>query len=133
MLQNRARASRLRRDALYLLPFVARVSGFVNSAACRGDNVIRVMRIDVDCEDVRVVNDSVLDTMPGLPAIHAFERQVPRSCVDDVRVARIDRYRLNIYQARCAARRQCRPGLSRVCRTIDATDGTRQKGVWIRL
>ena len=69
MLQDGARAARLRRDALDLTPALTAGFTLVDAAAGRSNNVIGIARIDVDRKDVGIVNDSVLDRPPGLSAV----------------------------------------------------------------
>jgi hypothetical protein len=70
MLQDRARAARLRRNPLDLAPAITRVFTFVDTAARRGNNVVWIARIDVDRKDVRVVDDTVLDRLPALSPVN---------------------------------------------------------------
>src|SRR5947209_7763659 len=96
MLKDRARAARLRRDALNLAPVRASVLRLVDSAASRGDDVVRISWVKVDSEDVRVVNDSVLDVRPCLTAVRSLIRKIPSASVDCVRVARVNRKRFDV-------------------------------------
>src|SRR5918992_714478 len=96
MLQNGARTARLRRYSLYLFPKLAAILAFVDAAAGRGKDVIRIARIDVDRKDVGVVNHSLADDLPGLPTINRLERQPERACVNCVVGARVDRERFDV-------------------------------------
>src|SRR5919205_1107409 len=70
MLQDGACAARLRRNALNLTPALTACLALVDTAAGRSNNVIWIAWIDIDREDVGVVNDSVLDRIPGLPTVN---------------------------------------------------------------
>src|SRR6185295_4237120 len=84
VLDNGARPSRLRRNTLDFSPAVTRIAGFINSTTGRGDDVVRIARVDINGEDIRVVNDSILNGLPTLPAISRFVRQIPGARVDGV-------------------------------------------------
>src|SRR5215510_4879491 len=64
MLQDGARAARLRRNTLDLAPALTRGLAFVDAAARRSNYVIGIVRIDINREDVGVVDDAVLDRLP---------------------------------------------------------------------
>ena len=71
-------------------------------------------KVYIDREDVRVVDDSVLNVAPGLATVNTLVRQVPRARVDDICIPRIDCERFDVNQSRSATGRQGAPRLSRV-------------------
>src|SRR5687767_5584919 len=96
MLKYRARASRLRWNALHLAPVLAAVLTLVNTAACGRKDVVGIAWINVDRKYVGVVDHSFADDLPGLPAVERLERQPEGAGVNRVAGARIDRERLNV-------------------------------------
>src|SRR5205085_6167739 len=87
--------------------------------------------IDLDGEHVRVVNDAVLDGEPSLAAVFSLPRQMPRTGVDVIGVARIDGDRFNVAYVRVSIGRQLRPTIARIFRDEDAVMRTCGEEVWI--
>src|ERR1051326_1523137 len=133
MLKNSARASRLRRNTLNLVPVIAGVCGFVNPTAGRRDDVTRISRIEVDRKNVRVINDAVLDDPPRLSTVGGFVRQVPGARVNDICPTWIDGERFDVHQAWSSLRWQRRPRLARIERLINAIEGSGQEEIRILL
>src|SRR4030095_8135190 len=69
MLQDGARATRLRRDSLHLAPVHAGILALIDTTASGSDDVVGIAWINIDCEDVGIVDDSFLDRSPGLSAV----------------------------------------------------------------
>ena len=84
VLQDRSSTTRLRRDALDLVPVFSTVWRFVNSAARRSYDVIRIPWIKIDGKNIRVIDDAILDNPPRLPTIKRLVRQVPGARVDNI-------------------------------------------------
>src|SRR5207253_5299750 len=57
VLQDRSGATRLRRNSLNLVPVFSTVRRFVNAAARRSYDVIRISRIEIDGENIRIIDD----------------------------------------------------------------------------
>src|SRR5262249_29850990 len=106
---------------------------FVNTTTRRGDDVIGIARIYIDREDVGVVDDSVLDRLPGLTTISRLVRQIESTGVDRVGRARIDGQRLNVKQAGHVSGWQWFPVVAGVVGTEDRIERAGDQRVWIRI
>src|SRR5690348_11269902 len=131
MLQDRARASRLRRNTLHLAPAITSVLTLVDTTASRGNDVVRVARIDVDGEDVGVVDDAVLDGRPRLSTVHRFIRQIECAGVNRVGCAWIYRERLDVNQSLSALSRKLFPCFARIVGAKDARESAGDQRVRI--
>ncbi len=66
-------------------------------------------RIDDDRKHIRVLDNPILDIFPVLPTISRLPRQMPRSCINNLRVIRVDRQRLNLVDLSASRRADQRP------------------------
>ena len=60
MLHDGACASRLGWNTLHLLPALTSSLAFIDSATCRGNDVVGIARIDIDGKDVGIIDDASL-------------------------------------------------------------------------
>src|SRR5678815_1827955 len=123
MLDDGSRPSRLRRNTLHFRPAVARITGFINATAGRRDYVVRIAGIDINRKDVRVVNDSVLDILPGLPAISRLVRQVPGARVDGVGRSGVNGERFDVHESGRGVSGQLCPRIAGDIRTKNSVEG----------
>src|SRR2546427_13218608 len=132
MLEDGARSSRLRRNALHLSPVVAGSASLVDAATSGSDDVVVIARVNVDGKDIRVVNDSVLNGLQRLSAIRRLVGKVPGAGINDIGAARVDGERFDMNQSRSAVSRQLSPGLAGVVRTKYPVEGSGNKDVRIQ-
>src|SRR6202011_6107410 len=74
-----------------LLESLATVLALVDPRAGTGVDHTRLLRIDDDREDIRVLDHTVLNVVPMFAAIGRLPRQMPRSSIDNLRVVWVDR------------------------------------------
>ena len=115
-------------NALNFSPLCGAVVAAINSRTSTGVDAPRVRTVDQDAHDVRIVNHSFVDGIPGAPAVRCLPGQMKRSSVDDLRIARIDRERVKIAQFRVMFGRNALPGFGRVKRSVDPVQTFRRPG-----
>ena len=69
MLHDGARSSRLRWNSLHFGPIIAAAAAFVDSTTGRRDYMVGITGVDINRKNIGVVDDSILDALPTLPAI----------------------------------------------------------------
>ncbi len=85
------------RDALHFREVRTRIGAFINARTCACVDDLRVLRVYDDRKDVRIINDAFFNIAPGRAAVGGLPWQMPRSGIDHVRVSRIDRDRLHLF------------------------------------
>src|ERR1700693_1850926 len=114
------------------MPALRGVGCFINPAASRRYYVVGVPRVDVDGEDVRIVDDALVDDSPVLSTVCALIRKMPSAGVNHVRASRIDGQRLYVNQVRRATCRQRGPGFAGILRAEYAGNGSDQQNAGIQ-
>ncbi len=89
---------------------LARGLALVDTAAGAGVDGVRFGGVDEDGEDVGVVDDALLDVVPGLAAVGGLPGQVPGAGVDGIGIGGVDGERLNLVNLLAAGRADLIPG-----------------------
>ena len=92
----------------------------------------RLLRVHQDREDVRVLDDPILDARPTLPAVRRLPRQVPCARVDGIGVRRVHRQRLDLVDLLAVGRADPRPVRPAVHRAEDPLQRPRHQDLRVR-
>src|SRR6266508_416290 len=114
------------------MPVLSSVRCLINPAASRRDYVVGVPRVYVDGEDIRIVDDTLVDDSPVLTTVCTLVGKMPGAGVNHVRAAGIDGQRLDVNQIRRATGRQQGPGFARILRAEYAGNSSDQQNTGIQ-
>src|SRR5581483_8354315 len=131
VLLQHARAHGRVRQSQNALEQLRLVLALVHAGAGAGIDRLRAAGIDDDAEHVGVEGDSLADAAPAGAAVIGLPRQVPGAGVDDVRVLRIDGYRLDVLDLSLVLGRDALPCRAAVARAEDSVDGADHQRPWI--
>ena len=117
--------------ALDLVKELGRALALVDAGAGAEIDDRGIVRVDDDGEDVGVVDQALLDAVPGLAPVLGLPGQVPGAGVNDVGVARVDGHRLDVLDLGVMLGRDALPGVAGVAGAEDAVERARHQGVVI--
>ena len=127
-----ARAPRGIRNALDLAEQFSGRFTAINSGTCADEKVLGLRWINDDGKNIRVVDHTLLDAVPGLAAVFGLPRQVPGAGINHVRIHRIDGDGLNVLDLGMVFRRYPFPLMAAITAAVDSVQRAHHQNFRIR-
>ena len=125
-------AARVFWNSLKFCPGRPAIRALIDAGARAGKNVRRVILIDGDAHNVRIIHHALMNGSPGLPAVDGFPWQVIGARVNRIGVVRVNGDGVEVAQVVVVLRGDAHPMFSGILGAIHAVDGACDKRVRVR-